>query len=231
MLLLLLIFLAGLFAAGFYFAVHILRWLVAYLAAGYGVNIAILSPMEAIISIMQLALLLTLIVCVPVIILLFINYVRPALYENERRILVYVPVGLALGCAGSLFGWYLSLHIFLPYFEKFSRLLGVQNVWTLEHLTGFVIGNLFIFFLVFQIPLIIISLHALGLLKTGDMALLRKVVLVAALVIGATVTPPDVASQLLVALPFYLLFELSIQYCRFKEKRQKKKLPGKVAHW
>ena len=223
MILLLLSLLLGLFLAGFYCSVQILRWLVGYISVAYQVQAAILSPLGAIVSIMQLTLLFMLVVSAPLLLLIIISYVRPALYASERRILVYAPVSLGLGVLGSLFGLYLSLHVFLPYFNGFSRLLGVQNIWDLEQLSGFVIGNTFIFFLLFQTPLAILLLHRLGWLKTDNLALLRKVVLIVALVVGALVTPPDVTSQLIVALPIYLLVELSIQYCRFREKLARRK--------
>ena len=216
--LLLILLLLGLFCIGFYYAVQILQWLVSYLSAVYNIQLAVLSPMESILNIMQLTLLLMLVVCVPLILWALIAYVRPALYAKERGYLLYVPVSLLLGILGGVFGWYLSIRIFLPYFAGFAKILNVQNLWSLNYLVGFIITNLFVFFLVFQLPIVIVVLHSLGILKTRDMAVVRKLVVVISLVIGALVTPPDVASQLMVALPFYLLFELSVQYCRFKEK-------------
>jgi sec-independent protein translocase protein TatC len=218
LILLILSLLLGLFLSGFYCSIQALRWLVNYVSAAYQVQAAILSPPEAILSIMQLTLLFMLIVSAPALLLFVIRYVRPALYDSERRILMYVPVSLGLGVLGSLFGLYLALNIFLPYFNGFSQLLGAQNIWALERLSGFVISNMFIFFLLFQTPLVILFLHGLGWLKTTNLTLLRKVVLIVALIAGAIVTPPDVASQIIVALPIYLLVELSIQYCRCKEK-------------
>ena len=101
-------------------------------------------------------------------------------------------------------------------------------MWSLGYLTGFVIMILFIFFLIFQIPLIVIVLHGLNILKTKNITALRKAVIVASVVIGAIVTPPDVISQLIVAVPFYLLFELSIQYCRWKDFRQNRRQIKKI---
>ena len=236
MILLVLIILLGLFLAGFYFAIQILHWLTTHLAAIYNVQVAVLSPVEAIMSIMQLTLLLLLIVCLPLVLLAIISYIRPALYANERRLLLYAPLSLVLGVLGSLFSLYLSLNIFIPYFDNFSQILGVQNLWSLERLAGFIIGNLFVFFLIFQVPLVIRLLHALGWIKIKDVHFLRKVIIVISLIVAALVTPPDVPSQLIVAFPFYLLFELSIQYCRYKEKstvrsiekiKAKKKLKSK----
>ncbi|GBR76330.1 twin arginine-targeting protein translocase TatC [Candidatus Termititenax persephonae] len=209
-----------LFVAGFYASVHILQWFVDYLAIRYTVNVATLSPLEAVMNIMQLTLLLVLMVCLPILVFVFISYIRPALYLHERRLLIYVPLSLLLGALGALFGWYLSVEIFIPYFDGFSRLLQLQNMWSLNYLTSFVIMDLFIFFLVFQIPLIVTVLHSLGFLQTKNMVSLRKIVVLLSVVLGAVVTPPDVISQLIVAAPLYVLFELSIQYCRFKDSRQ-----------
>lgn len=218
------LFLLILFCISFYYSVQILQWLVSYLSATYSVQLAVLSPMEAVLNIMQLALLLMLIVCVPLILLALLNYIRPALYEKERQFLAYIPVSLVLGLMGSAFGWYMATQIFLPYFSNFSKMLNVQNLWSLNYLAGFIITNLFIFFLVFQLPIIVVVLHRLGILKTQNMTFVRKLVVVISLVVGAIVTPTlDIATQLIVAVPFYLLFELSIQYCRLKEKLAVKK--------
>jgi sec-independent protein translocase protein TatC len=219
-LLFLLLFFLLLFGAAFYCSVHILQWLVGYLSAAYNVNVAILSPMEAVLNIMQLALLLLLIIGLPALLLWAVSYVRPALYAHERRYLHYVPLSLIFGLLGSAFGWYLATSVFLPYFENFSRMLNVQNIWSLNYLLGFVLTNLLVFFLVFQIPLVVIILRGLGFIKTAKLASLRKIVILISVVVGALITPPDAVSQLIVALPFYLLFELSIQYCRLKEKIQ-----------
>ncbi|MDR1453652.1 MAG: twin-arginine translocase subunit TatC [Candidatus Margulisbacteria bacterium] len=215
----LLLFLLGLFCLGFWCSIHILQWFVDFLSASYAVTVATLSPVEAVMNVMQLTLLLMLIVCLPAILLFILNYVRPALYERERRLLIYVPISFALGIAGSVFGWFLAIKVFIPYFDSFSHLLQLQSMWSLNYLTGFVITNLLIFFLVFQVPLLVLVLYSLKILDVQDISRLRRVVIVISLIFGAIVTPPDVVSQLTVALPFYLLFELSVQYCRYKEKR------------
>ncbi|GBR72561.1 twin arginine-targeting protein translocase TatC [Candidatus Termititenax aidoneus] len=196
-----------------------LQWFVDFLSANYAVTVATLSPVEAVMNIMQLTLLLMLIVCLPLILLFIISYVRPALYEHEQRLLFYVPISFTLGLAGSVFGWFLAIKIFIPYFDSFSHLLQLHSMWSLNYLTGFVITNLLIFFLIFQVPLLVVVLHSLNILKVQDIGRLRRMVVLASVIIGAIVTPPDVISQLVVALPFYLLFELSIQYCRYKEWR------------
>jgi sec-independent protein translocase protein TatC len=225
MIILLLLFLLGLFCLGFWCSIQILQWFVDFLSANYAVTVATLSPVEAVMNIMQLTLLLMLIVCLPGILLFIISYVRPALYDHERRLLIYVPVSFALGVAGSVFGWFLSIKVFIPYFDGFSHLLRLQSMWSLNYLTGFVITNLLIFFLIFQVPLLVLVLHGLKILNVQDLGRLRRMVIVVSLIFGAVVTPPDVVSQLVVALPFYLLFELSVQYCRRKEKRLADRMP------
>ena len=70
-----------------------------------------------------------------------------------------------------------------------------------------------------QVPLIVIILFNIGLLKLNNLTLLRKAVLVLSVVFGAVATPTvDVFSQMLVAVPFYLLFEIALQYCIFKQR-------------
>jgi sec-independent protein translocase protein TatC len=192
---------------------------VDFLSTNYAVTVATLSPVEAVMNIMQLTLLLMLIVCLPLVLLFIISYVRPALYDHEQRLLIYVPLSFVLGVAGSIFGWFLAIKIFIPYFDGFSHLLQLHSMWSLNYLTGFVITNLLIFFLIFQVPLLVVVLYNLKILKLQDIGKLRRVVILASVIIGAVVTPPDVISQLVVALPFYLLFELSIQYCRYREWR------------
>jgi sec-independent protein translocase protein TatC len=127
-----------------------------------------------------------------------------------------------LAVFGCFAGWMLSLNYFIPFFQKFANSFGIQNNWTVVNLVSFIFANCMIFMIVMQVPLVVIILFNLGILKLNNLTLLRKVMAVVAVTFGAAATPTvDIFSQLLVAVPFYLLFEVALQYCIFKQRFMK----------
>jgi len=168
--------------------------------------------------------LFTFFVLLPFILLWIINYLRPALYDHERRYLSLVPTVYFLSIVGMVVGWYVSVVVLIPQLQSFSGIAGIQNLWSINNIVSFILCNLWVCAVMFQIPLVISSLHSLKLINLKKLANARKTVIVVAIIIGAVVTPTvDAISQFVVAGIIYFLFEGSIQYCLVKEKLSKRK--------
>ena len=89
---------------------------------------------------------------------------------------------------------------------------------------GYIVSLLFSFGLIFEIPIVAAILTAFGLLKPQWMRGGRRVVIVLCFVLGAIITPPDIASQVMVAIPMYLLFEVSVLISAAVYQKRRKKL-------
>ena len=162
----------------------------------------------------KLALLLALIISIPVVLYQLWAFVAPALYRQEKRLarpLLYSAVALFyLGCAFAYFV------VFPLVFGFFTRVApdGVTVMTDISKYLDFVITLFLAFGLTFEVPIATIILVATGMVTVEKLAKMRAYVLVGAFAMGMLLTPPDVISQTLLALPMWLLFEIGLLMCR-----------------
>lgn len=159
----------------------------------------------------------------PVIIWQIMRFILPALYSNEKKIFfIMMFFGIVLFVGGVCFGYFLVLQ---PVMETLIRLAGTEltPMITANSYMSFVLGFLIPFGLVFEIPMIVYFLTMVGLINPTMLAKNRKYVLLVVLILAAMLTPPDIVSQLCLAAPMLLLYEIGIQISRFVYKRKQKK--------
>ena len=165
---------------------------------------------EAFIVEIKVALAAGFFVAAPFVFYQFWAFVSPGLYPQERRLLV--PLALATGLffiAGAAFGYFV---VFPPAF-KFFLSYNSESVTAMPALAeyfGFCIQLLLAFGLVFEMPLLAFFLARMGLITPALLRKTRGYAYIAAFILAAVLTPPDVVSQLLMAGPLLLLYELSI---------------------
>ena len=137
-------------------------------------------------------------------------FVAPGLYQNEKRVVVPLLV-----CSTVLF----YLGVAFAYFAVFPIVFGfiigmapagVAVMTDIGRYLDFVIVLFFAFGAAFEIPVVTVLLVSLGVVSPERLAGLRPYIIVAAFVVGMLLTPPDVISQILLAIPMWLLFELGI---------------------
>ena len=165
---------------------------------------------EAFIVEVKVALAAGLILASPLVFYQFWAFAAPGLYPQEKRLLV--PLALATGlffAAGALFGYFV---VFPPAFEFFLSYNSesVTAMPALGEYFGFCIQLLLAFGLVFELPVLAFFLARLGLITAARLKKIRGCAYIAAFVLAAVLTPPDVVSQLLMAGPLLALYELSI---------------------
>ncbi len=221
---LLIFLLAALLSGGFWASVKLMHFFVTFLQANFGIAVVSLAPQDVILTLLKIDLLLVFVVILPFLLIITINYVRPALYEEERRYFKYVPIIYFFSVAGCLFGWFICTRVFIPYFLKFSGLIAVSNAWSISNIISFIIFTLLAFLIVFNTPILFSILFNNNILKIREIRFIRKVVIAISAIIGAIFSPPDIVSQLIIALPMYLLFEITVQWNIFKKYRQQKRL-------
>ena len=161
--------------------------------------------------------LFALIVIIPVILWHVWAFVKPGLKKSEQKfifpVLIMSPVLFVLGAA---FAFYFLLPIVFRFFVDLNQTANIPNVLVpaVRDYLRFAIGLLKVFGIAFQLPLVLVLLNRLGVLKKSLIVKFRRYAVVLIVLIAAILTPPDVVSQLLLAIPMWLLFEFSILFMR-----------------
>ena len=165
----------------------------------------------------SLATLVALIVTIPVFMWHVWAYIAPGLHKNEKQFLIPIfllsPLLFVLGAA---FAFYVLFPFVFKFFLEINETANFPVV-LLPAVTGylaFAIGLLKVFGIAFQMPLILVGLNKIGVLSRDTAVKSRKYVVVLIFIAAAMLTPPDVVSQILLALPMLLLFEISILFMR-----------------
>jgi len=132
---------------------------------------------------------------------------------TKRRIaLPFIASSAALFYIGAAFAFLFVLPLIFDFFANIE-LRGVQVMTDINAFLSFTLGMVLAFGLAFQVPIVIITIVWTGLVSRKTLAGARPYVLLAAFVIGMLLTPPDVFSQTLLAVPMYALFELALFVC------------------
>ena len=165
----------------------------------------------------SLATLVALVITVPVLLWHIWAYIAPGLHKNEKQFLIPIfvlsPILFMLGVA---FAFYILFPFVFKFFLEMNEAANLPVV-LLPAVTGylaFAVGLLKIFGLAFQLPLVLIGLNRVGLLSRQSAIKSRRYVIVGVFVLSAMLTPPDVVSQIVLALPMWLLFEISLLFMR-----------------
>ena len=160
----------------------------------------------------------------PVIIWQILKFVGPGLKKNEeRRFLAIVIGGVLLFIGGAAFANFVVLPFTLQFFLSLNT-VGIEGMYSIKEYVGYIVGLYFAFGVIFELPVVAALLASFGILKPTWMRKGRRIVIVLCAVIGAVITPPDVVSQLMVAVPMYVLYEVSIVVCSVIDKKRRSKL-------
>ena len=142
-------------------------------------------------------------------------FIAPGLYHHEKKLAVPVIVSSFLFfLIGMSFAYFLVFPIAFGFFAGYTP-PGVQMMTDIDKYLSFVLTMFIAFGLTFEVPVIVIVLVRLRIVSLEKLASIRSYVIVGAFVLGAIFTPPDVVSQLLLAVPLWLLYELGMLMARF----------------
>ena len=163
----------------------------------------------------------------PYILLQLWNFISPALYENERKhAKLFIFIASFLFFFGVLFGYYVIVPMSINFFATFKVSDVVENQFNIDSYIGMIKTSVIACGLFFELPVIIYFLTKLGLVTPQFLRQYWKYAVVIILIVAAIVTPPDVVSQLIVAIPMLLIYEVSIFISSIVYKNQQK-LDGK----
>ena len=147
-------------------------------------------------------------------------FVSPGLYRHEKKFAFpLLASSVMLFYAGMAFVYYLVFPLVFPFFVSVSP--GDTQIMTdINDYLDFVLKMFFAFGLAFEIPIATMLLAWSGIATADGMAKKRPYVIIGCFVLGMLLTPPDVISQLLLAMPCWALFEIGVFFARFIEKRE-----------
>jgi sec-independent protein translocase protein TatC len=170
------------------------------------------------------SLVIGLIVAFPYVIWELWRFVRPGLYNKERRVSRGAVGAVSfLFFTGVLFGYYVMCPMSVWFFSTYSISSVIQNEFDITSYVGTIVAMIIGSGLLFQLPVVVYFLTQIGILTPQFMRKYRKHAIVGILIIGAIVTPsPDPLSQLVISLPLYMLYESSIFISAYVVRKKRK---------
>lgn len=146
----------------------------------------------------------------PVILYQVWAFIAPGLYAHERKFIVpMVVASLVLFACGMAFAYFLVFPVVFGFIIGIAP-VGVAVMTDINKYLDFVITMFLAFGLTFEVPIVVVALAFMGMVEIQQFKDARPYVIVGAFVIGAIFTPPDVVSQIMLAVPLWLLYELGV---------------------
>ena len=167
---------------------------------------------------LQLSFVLSLWLGMPLFLYQLWAFVAPALYPKEQRFIApIIALSILFFYLGLLFAFFIVCPMALGFFMHLAP-KGVAIMTDIQHYLDFVLGLLFAFGLAFQVPIITWAVLKSGLVTVNQLKNGRPYIIILAFIIGMLLTPPDVVSQILLAIPLWALFESGLWLFAYTEK-------------
>ena len=192
-------------------------------------EIGTLGPVEGFMVYIKTCLLFGLLITSPWVIWQIWAFVSAGLYHKEKKYVhVVSPISTVLFVTGALFFMLVVAPMVMSFLIGFDARMGVRSFWSLQKYINMVFSLTIVFGAAFQMPIVIVFAERLGLVTVEALAKNRKFVMLGLVIVAAMATPPDVISQVSLAIPLYGLYEISIIVCRIWRARTKKKEDSKA---
>lgn len=173
---------------------------------------------------LKLTLVVSFLVAIPFVLYQIWAFIAPGLYQHEKRLaLPLLLASIVLFYCGMAFAYFVVLPIIFQ-FMLTTAPAGVAVMTDINQYLDFVLTLFVAFGVSFEVPIATILIIASGLVSRQAIADKRSYAILAAFVIGAVLTPPDVVSQTLLAVPIWLLFEFGLFFSRFIKPREEAQL-------
>ncbi|MEI7026464.1 twin-arginine translocase subunit TatC [Paenibacillus sp. y28] len=169
------------------------------------------SPWDAIGIYMQVSMVIALAVCLPVILYHFWAFVRPGLRENEQKAtLKYIPFAALLFLIGLAFSYFIVFPMAFEFTLMVTHNLQLTETYGITQYFTFMFNILLPISLLFELPIVVMFLTRIRILNPLRLRKMRRYAYVILVIVATVVTPPDLISDILVAIPLILLYELSV---------------------
>ncbi|MBQ9618629.1 MAG: twin-arginine translocase subunit TatC [Oscillibacter sp.] len=208
---------------GLWFADRIVRLLLE-IGEAYGYVFVYLSPQEMLLQYVSVSFVCAACVTLPLVLYEVWAFLRPGLKRNERVFYVLTMLsGLVCAVLGILFAAKALIPFMLRFLISLSQESGVKSSVSVQNYVSFLLTIFVIFAVIFELPVVTVLLTQLNLLKIEWLKRARKVMIVVIFFVAAVITPPDIVSQIMVAVPLLGLYELSILVCTLAARLRRPK--------
>lgn len=203
---------------GWYFSELLLKWLLDY-AAPEGFTLHYFTLMEPFLTRLKIMLMLSLCVTLPGALGWIWGFIAPALTDSERKALRLPMVSILLL---AVLGAVVSILFIIPALVRFSLSFAgpeMQPVIGIGDFVSLILMVILAGMLLFQMPMVLLGLLTLGVVDLETVRKKRPYVIVVIFILSALFSPPDVFSQLLLAIPTWILFELSLLFYSARQRK------------
>ena len=215
--------LVAFFLVGLYFAPSIIN-ILTDIGKQYGYRFVQLSPQELLLQQISVALVAGLTLSFPVILYHVWAFIQPGLKKNENSLFLGALIsGLLFFVVGVCFAFKIMLPFMLRFLINLTRGTDVTSAVSISQYITFLLTIFLVMGIVFELPVVTVILTQLGLLRIEWMKKSRRIVIILIFLVAAIITPPDIVSQVMVAVPMLGLYELSILVCSILLKLKKEK--------
>ncbi len=176
---------------------------------------------------MEMMVFIALLITSPLILFQLWAFISPGLHDRERTVtLSYIPISLILFLSGISFAYFILFPYVVEFMTSLSNSLNIEQVIGINEYFHFLFQLTIPFGFLFQLPVVMLFLTRLGIITPMLMSKFRRFAYFILLVIAAFITPPDIVSHLMVTVPLFILYEISILiskvgYKKFLEAEQK----------
>ncbi len=182
-------------------------------------SLVVLGPLDGMFASFKISFWIGLVGASPFWMLCLLKFISPALHPREKRlILPFLTLSLVFLSLGFFFAYCITIPLANAYLMAFNKGIGV-NLWTLSNYVDYTVTLLLANALAFESFVILAFLVHFGVLNADLMKQKRRHMIVAAFIIGALLTPPDILTQFLLAVPLICLYECAILYARLRAGR------------
>lgn len=203
------------FCAGFLFVKDLYRWLVRDVEG----KLAILAPSDVIWVYFLLCGVFAIAVTMPVLAWQAWMFVKPALRPTEyKATMSFIPALALLFIIGVCFGYFIIYPMVYSFLETMAG--DFETMYTAEKYFSFMMNMTVPFGVLFEMPAVVMFLTQIGVLTPKRMTKMRKLSYFLLSVIAVTITPPDIISDILVIIPLFLLYEISVTLSKIIYKKQ-----------
>lgn len=180
---------------------------------------------DAIMVYFKFSFIIALVFTLPFILFQIWRFVAPGLTDNEKKSTIwFIPLAFILFLIGIGFAYFIIFPMLIKFLLGITELLSVNEMFGINQYFSFMLRLVLPFGLFFELPVVIIFLTKIGIISPKLLIKFRKIAYVILIILGASITPPDMVSDLLVILPMIFLYEVSIWLSKiFYKKREKKK--------
>lgn len=194
---------------GFVFAPDLFRLLTKNVSDDISLNA--LSPGDPLKVYMQLSFLVACFLTIPFLLLQLWLFVRPGLLPHEQKATsIYLPIVFLLWIGGFCFSYFIIFPLVMRFTGEIAGQLGVQEFYGIYQYFSFMTNIIVPLSILFELPVIVLFLTRLYLITPELLIKIRRVAYLVLVIVAAMIAPPDIISNLLIALPLIILYEVSI---------------------